>query len=178
MEVELVRYPTLRDWRLVKRATLETVGLTPKTPPSREWMEQLLRARHSPIRILQFVFELRDIPYWVSVHLCRHVHATPFVRSQRNDRQNKYDRNKAPQDTPVNMMWTMNAEELMVIANKRLCSQASKETREVVAEMCRQVEAHCPEFKGLLVPACEYNGVCHEMNGGCGKMTRQKDVQK
>lgn len=169
MEVELIRYPTEEDWKLVKRATLETVGLTPKTPPSREWMEQLLRARHSPIRILQFVFELRDIPYWVSVHLCRHVHATPFVKSQRNDRQNKYDRNKAPQDTPVNMMWCMNAEELMVIANKRRCNMASKETREVVEEMCRLVEQKCPEFRGLLVPACEYNGSCHEMNGGCGK---------
>lgn len=169
MDVELIRYPTEEDWKLVKRATLETVGLTPKTPPSHEWMVQLLRARHSPIRILQFVFELRDIPYWVSVHLCRHVHATPFVKSQRNDRQNKYDRNKAPQDTPVNMMWTMNAEELMVIANKRLCQQASKETREVVKEMCRLVEQKCPEFHGLLVPACEYNGSCHEMNGGCGK---------
>lgn len=170
MEVEMVRYPTLRDWEIVKRATLETVGLKPKTPPSREWMEQLLRARHSPIRILQFIFELRDVPYWVSVHLCRHVHATPFVRSQRNDRQSQYDRNSAPQDTPVNMMWAMNAEELMTIANKRLCAMASPETREVVAEMCRLVEQKCPEFRGLLVPACEYNGgICHEMNGGCGR---------
>ena len=166
MEVELVRYPTLRDWRLVKRATLETVGLTPKTPPSREWMEQLLRARHSPIRILQFVFELRDIPYWVSTHLVRHVHATPFVKSQRNDRQNKYDRNKAPQDTPVNMMWCMNAEELMVVCSKRLCKQASPETRAVVQEIKNLVIKKCPEFADVLKPACEWQGgICYEING-------------
>lgn len=169
MEIELVKYPSAEDWRLVKRATLETVGLRPKTDPRPEWMAEILRARHSPIRLLQFVFELRDIPYWVSVHLCRHVHATPFVKTQRNDRQSNYDRNKAPQDAPVNMMWAMNAEELMVIANKRLCQMASPETRSVVELMCRLVEAKCPEFRGLLVPACEYNGVCHEMNGGCGR---------
>jgi hypothetical protein len=24
-----------------------------------------------------------------------------------------------------------------------------------------------PEFEDVLVPACVYNGKCHEMNGGC-----------
>ena len=109
------------------------------------------------------------IPYCVSVHLCRHVHAQPYVRSQRNDRQDEYDRNNAPQDAPVNMILDVNAEELMVIANKRLCNQASPETRAVVQEMCDLVEERCPEFKGLLVPMCEYcGGVCHEMNP-CGR---------
>ena len=56
----------------------------------------------------------------------------------------------------------------MVIANKRLCNKAEKETRELVKEMCALVEDKCPEFKGLLVPMCEYNGwVCHEMKT-CG----------
>ena len=167
MEVSLLKYPTEEDWKLVKMAALTTVDKTIKTPPSLTWKKSILEARHSPIRMLHFVFELRDIPYWVSVHLCRHVHAVPFVMSQRNDRQDKYDRNKAPQDAPVNMMWEMNAEELCVIANKRLCKMASEETRNVVSEMCRLVTEKLPEFKDVLVPACVYNGKCHEMNGGC-----------
>ena len=167
MNIELLKYPTDDDWLLVKRAALETVGKSVKTPPTAEWKKEILEARHSPIRLLHFVFELKDIPYWVSVHLCRHVHAVPFVRSQRNDRQDKYDRNKAPQDAPVNMMWEMNAEELCVIANKRLCKMASEETRNVVSEMCRLVVEKLPEFEDVLVPACVYNGRCHEMNGGC-----------
>jgi thymidylate synthase ThyX len=61
------------------------------------------------------------------------------------------------------MIWTMNAEELMTIANKRLCKQASKETREVMEMIKWIVEHKCPEFKGLLVPACQYNDKCHEM---------------
>ena len=167
MEVSLLKYPTEEDWQLVKRAALTTVDKTIKTPPSLTWKKSILEARHSPIRMLHFVFELREIPYWVSVHLCRHVHAIPFVKSQRNDRQNKYDRNGARQDAPVNMMWEMNAEELCVIANKRLCKMASEETRNVVSEMCRLVTEKLPEFEDVLVPACVYNGRCHEMNGGC-----------
>lgn len=172
MKITMTEYPTERDWLEVKRRALVTAGLKVKNPPDEKWMADILNARHSPIRYLRFSFLLEDIPSWVSVHLCRHVHSQPYVRSQRNDRQNAYDRNKAPQDAPVNMIWDMNAEELMVIANKRLCAQASKETRELVEEVCRQVIAFCPEFKHFLVPMCLYNGgVCHEMKP-CGRCVK------
>lgn len=174
MEVSLLKYPTEEDWMLVKRAALTTVDKTAKNSPSLDWKKSILEARHSPIRMLHFVFEIIDVPYWVSVHLCRHVHAVPFVRSQRNDRQDKYDRNSARQDAPVNMMWEMNAEELCVIANKRLCKMASEETRNVVSEMCRLATEKLPEFEDVLVPSCVYNGVCHEMNGGCHKKEAEK----
>lgn len=162
MRVELIKFPLKEDWMFCKRCTLATIGKSSAKEPTEEWKHRILEARHSPIRTLQFAFEL-EIPYWVSVHLVRHVHAQPFVRSQRNDRQSEYDRVKAPQDAPVTMIWYMNAEELMVIANKRLCQQASPETREVVRMMCDEVVKVCPEFSGLLVPMCAYNGgVCHE----------------
>ena len=170
MKITLLEYPTGKDWVEVKRRALVTIGKKPVTPPTEEWKRSILSARHSPIRYLRFSFLLEGVPSWVSVHLVRHVHAQPYVKSQRNDRQNEYDRNKAPQDTPVNMIWDINAEELMVIANKRLCSMAAKETRETVRKMCQLVLDKCPEFDGLLVPMCEYNGgICHEMNGGCGR---------
>lgn len=165
MKIELLEHPTLDDWMEVKRRALVTVGKVPTKPPTIEWMQDILKARHSPIRRLRFAFLLEDIPTWVSVHLCRHVHAQPYVKSQRNDRQSDYDRNAARQDAPVNMIWDMNAEELMVIANKRLCKKAQPETRAVVEKMCALAEAECPEFRGMLVPGCVYNGgVCHEMH--------------
>lgn len=172
MYVEMMEFPEERDWMEVRRRCLVTTGKDfDGKVPGIEWRHKLLEARHSPIRYLRFSFYI-ECPYWVSVHLCRHVHAQPYVRSQRNDRQDKYDRNAARQDEPVAMIWDMNAEELMVIANKRLCGKASPETREVVERMCKEVERECPEFRGLLVPMCEYNGgVCHEMKpcGRCGK---------
>ena len=74
------------------------------------------------------------------------------------------DGDKAPRDTPVNMILDVNAEELMVIANKRLCRKASAKTREVVQDMCRLAEDVTPELMGLLAPMCIYHGgVCHEM---------------
>lgn len=165
MKIEILKYPNEEDWKLCKQCTLVTVGKKSVTPPTLEWKQKILAANHSPIRTLQFCFKLTDIPYWISVHLCRHVHATPFVSTQRNDRQSKYDRESARQDEPVTMCWYMNAEELITIAHKRLCSQASKETRELVAEICKKVIEVCPEFEGLLVPNCVYRGGrCDEFN--------------
>lgn len=173
MNVTMLEYPTERDWLEVKRRALVTVGLDVKNPPDEKWMDDMLNARHSPIRWLRFSFLLEDIPSWVSVHLVRHIHAQPYVRSQRNDRQKLYDRNKAPQDAPVDMIWDMNAEELLAIANKRLCMQASQETRQVVEEMCNQVAELCPEFAPFLVPMCQYHGgVCHEMKP-CGRCVKK-----
>lgn len=176
MDIEILKHPTEEDWMLCKKCTLVTVSKESNLPPTDEWKVKLLKANHSPIRTLQFCFRLTDIPYWVSVHLCRHVHATPFVSTQRNDRQVKYDRGKAPQDSPVNMCWYMNAEELITIAHKRLCSQASKETRDIIRMICNKVVEVNPEFKDLLVPLCVYRGgLCEEFNC-CG--LNQKYIKK
>ena len=165
MNVEVLKHPTDEDWALCKTCTLTTVWKEAKTPPTDEWKARILKAMHSPIRTLQFCFRLTDIPYWVSVHLVRHVHATPFVSAQRNDRQSKYERESERQDAPVTMCWYMNAEELINIAHKRLCMQASKETRELVQDICNKVIELNPEFKGVLVPNCAYRGgVCDEFN--------------
>ena len=175
MKVELLKYPKMEDWQLAKTCTLATVSKSSHIPPTMEWKRKLLKAQHSPIRTLMFCFRLTDIPYWVSVHLVRHVHAVPFVSTQRNDRQDKYDRGEAPQNAPVTMCWYMNAEELLTIARKRLCTQASPETREVVSEMCREVLDVCPEFSGLFEPMCFYRGGrCDEFNC-CGLNKRWRD---
>lgn len=80
MKIELLEYPTEKDWMEVKRRALVTVGKKPVNPPDSEWKRRILWARHSPIRYLRFSFYL-EIPYYVSVHLVRHVHAQPYVRS-------------------------------------------------------------------------------------------------
>lgn len=168
-KVEIIDFPTKLDWMEVKKRALVTIGKTPVNEPTDEWKMDILRARHSPIRYLRFSFYI-ECPYWVSVHLCRHVHAQPYVRSQRNDRQSEYDRNAAPQNEMVSMIWDMNAEELITIANKRLCNQASKETQEVVKQMCELVLKTNPEFLFELVPICAREHRCNEMKP-CMKQT-------
>lgn len=169
MKIEILKHPTNEDWLLCKRCALVTVSKDSDKIPTDEWKRKMLMANHSPIRTLEFCFRLSDIPYWVSVHLVRHIHAIPFVSTQRDDRQHKYKRGEAPQNAPVTMCWFMNAEELITIAHKRLCTQASKETRELIQNLCNEVIKLNPEFDGLLVPNCEYRGgLCDEFNC-CGR---------
>lgn len=169
VKVSLRKYPTESDWLTCKECALVTVGLKPINPPNREWKEEILNARHSPIRTLMFLIKIENVPYYISTHLARHIHAQPFIKTSRNDRQKNFDRCSAPQDNPVDMLWWMSAEELMIIANKRLCNMSELDTRRVVDMICTAVIDKCPEFEKFLVPMCEYQGgVCHEMNGGCG----------
>ena len=59
---------------------------------------------------------------------------------------------------------SVNAQELIFMAHKRLCKQASEETRQVMQEIVKQVITLCPYMKDVLVPMCVYrNGKCTEM---------------
>lgn len=167
--VNIIKYPTDEDWLLCKRCTLNTVGKDSTKTPTKEWRHKLLLAEHSPIRTLNFCIQMK-IPYYVSVHFCRHfTGVTHFVQTQRNDRQKDYDRRKAPQDAEVSHMMFINAQELMFMARRRLCTQADPVTRQVMQEICRQVIELCPEFDGTLEPMCAYRGGrCTEFNC-CGE---------
>ena len=65
---------------------------------------------------------------------------------------------------------SINTPALINMAHKRLCKQASEETRTVMKLICSEVIKVCPELDGLLVPLCKYrNGLCTEMFP-CGKV--------
>ena len=171
MKVTLIYCPEERELKLCLRAIWVTMGRTdePEKRISGKLLRKILEARHSPIRVLNFAFLIEDIPSNIATHLVRHVHAVPFVSSLRNDRQERMDGDLAPRNTPVDMIFYCNAEELMTVANKRLCGKASEKTREVVRMMCDCVKERFPEFDGLLVPMCQYHGgVCHEIQP-CGR---------
>ena len=166
--VTITKWPTEDDWYEIKRRALKAVGLVPKTEPDFKWKNSILRARHSPIRYGTASFDIESLPYWVHAELARHHEGCEkYVKSQRNDRQQNYDRNAARQDAPINMIYDFNLESFMTIANKRLCGQATKEARWVVGQMCQKLLEKCPEFDGLLVPFCVYWGKCNEMHP-CG----------
>lgn len=174
MKCTLIKAPGLEDLTLFKRCIWITDrsrrGKVPFSPPSEELLRKVLRARHSPCRVLNFAFLFEDIPSNVSVHLCRHVHAVPFVSSLRNDRQDEMDGDKAPRDTPVDMIFYVNAEELQVVANKRLCMKASVKTREAVRMMCDEAVKAMPELEEMLVPMCTFLGErCIEIKP-CGRL--------
>lgn len=158
MKIELLKFPSEDDWMITKLCTLNTVGKTSTQLPSEQWKHKLIMSEHSPIRTLNFVIKM-EIPYWVSVHFCRHfIGVTHFVQTQRNDRQDNYDRETAPQGAMVSHMMYINAQELMAMSRRRLCNQASDYTRAVMKEICRLVEQSCPYMVGALEPMCAYRG--------------------
>lgn len=173
--VEILRHPCEGDWAWCKICTLNTVGKISAKAPTDEWKIKLINAEHSPLRELWFGIKM-TIPSYVSVHFVRHhIGVNHYVQSQRNDRQNNYDRTKAPQDAMVSHIMSVNAQELVFMAHKRLCGQADPYTRRVMQEIVKQVIEVNPEFKDVLVPLCGYrNGKCTEFNC-CGINKRYQD---
>ena len=167
--IELIRIPSEQDLLLCKECAFATIGKETDKLPSMEWMHDIMEARHSPIRELHFAFKFIGLPSYIATHFSRHIHARPYIMTQRNDRQDKYDRRKAPQDAPVIMIWCMEGEEVQIFANKRTCMLADQATRVVAQAVCDLVEYNVPYCSGLLVPMCIYHGgVCHEMKP-CGR---------
>lgn len=163
MKVEILKYPTEQDLKWCKTCTLNTVGKSSTKAPTNEWIERLIKAEHSPIRELWFGIKM-EIPYWVSVHFVRHhIGVNHYVQTQRTDRTGA-DRNELPQSAMVSHIMSINAQELINMAHKRLCKQASKETRQVMQMIVDEVVEVAPYMKDVLVPLCKYrNGKCTEM---------------
>lgn len=169
MEITVLKHPTKEDWLAVKQRALVTAGFSSvKNPPDDEWKRKMLRCKHSPIRYLQFSFFIKDMPYWLSTEMSRHhIGYEKYIKSQRNDRQENYDRNSARQDAPVNMIIDCNAESFMTVFAKRSCGVATKEAQEVMLKLKELVIKTNPEFEEFLVPPC-CSGRCTEFNP-CGK---------
>lgn len=163
MTVELLKYPTEKDLFWCKTCTLNTVGKKVTKIPTEEWIKRLIESEHSPIRELWFGVKM-EIPYWVSVHFVRHhIGVNHYVQTQRTDRTG-INRDELKQSETVSHIMSINAQELINMAHKRLCKQASKETREVMQMIVNEVIKVAPYMKGVLVPLCVYrNGKCTEM---------------
>lgn len=178
-DVEVIKWPGKQDWLMCKKLALSTAGKHDKTGTvAEEWKRRMLHAQHSPIRALTFVIGM-TVPYWVSVHFTRHkVGVEHFVTTQRNDRQDAYDRTSAPQDTPVRHIMLLDAQALINIARARLCGKAAPETRRAMREIRDAVLDKSPEFESVLVPKCIAHGGCVEFEP-CGRhATMEQDGTK
>jgi hypothetical protein len=169
--VEVLKYPTSIDWQWVKFLALNTIGrryiIDDGKPLSDELKVRYLTSEHSPIRYLQFIIRMH-IPYCDSMEFARHKNGVEhFIQSQRNDRQDKYDRYEAPQGSYVTHVMVINAQELMFMARKRLCNMAAPNARKIMEMIKTAVLKTNAEFKSVLVKNCEYIHKCPEFKP-CG----------
>lgn len=67
---------------------------------------------------------------------------------------------------PTDLSFIVNAEALMNMAHKRLCTKASPETRKLMQMIKHEVNIVDPDLAKHLVPMCVYrNGLCSEPKG-------------
>ena len=167
-------------WRMVADAARTTIRQDEGTKePTSKWKKRILLAEHSPIRKLMFNWKWIDLPYWVSVHFVRHKYGIEhFVSTQRSDRTGD-DREGKRQDAPVMHECQANAAEVMFISRRRLCSQASPETRAAWRLVIDEIAKVEPEVAACCVPECVYRGFCPEFKpcGYCGSDTWKKAVE-
>ena len=165
MKAKLINYTD--NWQAVKNAAMNTIGKEAGKYPSSEWKRKMLLAEHSPIRLLEFTVRLIDVPYYVAMHFCRHkIGVEHFVQTQRTDRTGT-DRNGLPQGALVNHTMRINAQALINISRKRLCMQASPETRAAWRMVIDAIGEREPEIKSVCIRNCIYKGFCPEMKS-CG----------
>ena len=178
MKVELVDYED--NWQKVKDRTMQTIGKTSGKYPDHEWKKKILKAEHSPIRLLTFTIKFTDIPYWVVGHFVRHkIGVEHFVSTQRTDRTG-VSRDELPQNNPVGYTMVADAQALINISRKRLCNCASVETREAWQMVKNEIAKVEPELAECMVKECVYRGHCPEMYGCsyAGSPAFQKEIEE
>jgi hypothetical protein len=155
-------------WFLVKRAARTTANKDGEgVYPSPSWKKTILLAEHSPIRRILFSWRWEGLKSWVSVHFVRHKFGIEhWVSTQRSDRTG-VNRDMSVQATPVNHECEANAQALIFISRRRLCNQASPETRAAWQEVKEKVTEADPMLGSVMVPECIYRGFCPEFHS-CG----------
>ena len=171
---KLSRFECIKpDWNRVVNAARRTVGKNPITKePSDNFKRKILLAEHSPIRLLEYDFTWEDIQQWVTTHLVRHHEGCEkFVHTQRTDRNEQLKglkRDELPQGLLNDMDMTCNAQAFINISRKRLCSCASKETRDAWKLVIEYLKVIDPILAEKCVPECIYRGFCPEFDRCCG----------
>lgn len=168
---KVTKLEQVTPWRRALNAARRTMGkLSLDKEPSKSWEAKMLLAEHSPIRLVEYDWTWEDIMQWVTTHIVRHHEGCEkFVHSQRGDRRKlSIPRNELPQGTLNDMDMTANAQAIINISRKRLCSCASKETREAWKQVIEAIRKVDPVLADKCVPECLYRGFCPEFMNPCG----------
>ena len=182
---KIVQLVQVTSWKRVLNAARRTIGKEPlDKEPSDSWKAKILLAEHSPIRLLEYEWTWKNIMQWVTTHLVRHHEGCEkFVHSQRGDRRaileeyNVDSRDKLPQGALNDMDMTANAQALINISRKRLCTCASRETREAWKQVKAKISEVDPILASKMVPECLYRGFCPEWMSSCGYSKTEKFKQ-
>lgn len=183
------------SWNRALNAARKTWGKNKiEKEPSEEWKKMALMAEHSPIKLVEYTISFKDLRQWVGVHLLRHPFVLPFIHTQRVDKRDldeyvdkvmsilsddvKNDpsfnkRDYLFQGQTNDQDFVVNAQTLINISKKRLCTCASKETRDAWKAVQEAIREFDPVMASFMVPSCVYRGFCPEKDS-CGYWKTKK----
>ena len=171
--------PNEETWIRTKNhcRTTDNKDFTEKSPTG-VFKRKLLMSEHSPIRLLEFDWSWKSIPYWVSTEWSRHKFEK-FISSQRDDRLiDDIPRAEKPQGALVNFDGYANMQNLIDVARKRLCYKATPEARGLAEDLkLAMFDEGFMDESEVLVPNCIYRGGCPEFTS-CGLYKRFLDYCK
>lgn len=155
------------DWLEIKSACMQTISKQAKNTPPNEWRRKLLISRHSPIRRGVISWKWDNIPFYVMGHFVRHhVGCTPYVATSREDRTD-IPREERKQTDSVSMQMDANIQALIDMAEKRLCTQSDKVTREYMEALKDEITKYDETIGWALAPSGIYKCGCPEKFSNC-----------
>lgn len=155
-------------WRRVKNhcRTTDNKGFT-ENYATDKFKEMLLMSEHSPIRLLEFDWTWKEMPYWVSTEWSRHKFEK-FISTQRDDRLiDDIPRGKKPQEAPVTFDGYANMQNAIDSERKRLCYAATDDARMYGESFKYTLHKTHEKEADVLVPHCIYRAGCPEFKT-CG----------
>jgi len=157
------------DWKDVKNKCRTTVnkGHT-ENESSSKFKTDLLISEHSPARLIKVNWMWDEIKSWCATHWCRHKWEC-FISTRRSDRTG-IDRGDLSQNELVTFEGEGNAQNLIDTWRKRLCYQASLETREYAEDFKITLRDYESELADTLQKNCIYRCGCPEFEE-CGYWT-------
>lgn len=170
-KVSRVSIKQITSWNRALNAARKTIGKEPlDKEPSDNWKAKMLLAEHSPIRLVEYDISFLEIKNWVLMHIVRHfLGCEKFVHTQREDRRKSdIPRDQIPQGVLNDMDMSVNAQSLINISRKRLCSCASPETRNTWKQVVSELRKIDPIMADKCVPECCYRNFCPEFMNSCG----------
>lgn len=138
--------------------------------PSEKFMNNIYKSEHSPIRDKMFVINIYGVESWLATHFVRHHEGyTPYVSTQREDRiEYEGSRDDRKQGELVNMRITLNAQAVINVSRKRLCSQAHIKAQQLWNKVLEEIKKIDEPLYNNCVPECIYRGFCPELEC-CGR---------
>lgn len=154
------------DWSRALNAARMTVHKDPlDVKPSATFIDKLCRAEHSPLRLVEYDVTVKNVPYFVIMHLVRHhIGVEKFVATSREDRTG-VSRDERKQTDLIDCQFSLNAQAFINISRMRLCHKADPATRELWKHVVLALESIDPILAKYCVPNCIYRGHCPEMEG-------------